>query len=221
MPHAGYPYSGPVAAHFYRHLAEDGFPEAFIIIGPNHWGYGPPVATTLEDFRTPLGVVEIDRTLARDIIGDVVAEELSAHIREHSIEVQLPFLQFFREDVKFVPISMYAQDPSIAARVGDVIRSAISGRDVVVIASSDFSHYVPKNWAYKHDLKAIEALIQRGVDAFYRYVVRHDVTACGIGPIAAAYHAVGGRVELLKYATSGDMFPMDEVVGYASIAFWR
>ncbi len=223
VPHAGYIYSGPVAAHFYAQLAMDGYPESFIIIGPNHHGIGAPVATTLDDFQTPYGIAKIDVELAKLISKDIVAVDEDAHRYEHSVEVQIPFLQFFRRSVKIVPITMLIQEEVIAVELGKVIRDAISetGRDVVVIASSDFSHYVPKKLAYKRDALAINRIEKRDVSGLYKVIYKHNITMCGYGPIAATLTATGGKVELLKYATSGDVQPMSEVVGYAAFKIER
>ncbi len=96
VPHAGYVYSGPVAAHAYAAMAKDGFPETFVIIGPNHHALGAPVAVSTEDFLTPLGPMRIDRDIAESLNGIIVNDPLS-HRYEHSIEVQIPFIQFFSE----------------------------------------------------------------------------------------------------------------------------
>ncbi|HEU13205.1 MAG: MEMO1 family protein [Thermoplasmata archaeon] len=221
VPHAGYIYSGPVAAHFYAELAMDGFPETFIIIGPNHTGMGSLVSITMEDFRTPLGVARVDKEIARAIHRDIVDLDSDAHAYEHSLEVQIPFLQFFRRDVRIVPIVMMAQEYDFALELSKIIKDAITGRDVVIIASSDFSHYVPREIAYERDMKGIERILEGDVKGFYEALRRYNITACGYGPIATMLLATGGRARLLKYATSGDVFRMNDVVGYASIAVER
>ncbi len=217
VPHAGYIFSGPVASHFYAALAKDGFPDTFIILGPNHYGLGSGVAISMEDFLTPFGKVRVDRELAKNIAREFVDIDNYAHRYEHSIEVQLPFLQFFRKDIKFVPISMLLQEYEIAVELGKIIKEAIEGSDVVIIASSDFSHYVPKNTAYTKDSLAIEKIINGDIKGLYEVIQKHNITMCGYGPIAAMLTATEGRGKLLKYATSGDVQPMNEVVGYAAI----
>ncbi len=221
VPHAGYIFSGPVAAHFYGALARDGFPETFIILGPNHYGVGSGVAVATEDFKTPLGVARIDKDLAKSIARDVIDLDNYAHRYEHSIEVQLPFLQFFKRNIKFVPISMLLQEYEVAVEVGKIIREAIDGRDVVVIASSDFSHYVPKKIAYANDALAIERIVEGDIKGLYKVLREKNITMCGYGPVAAMLEAVRGKATLLKYATSGDVQPMHEVVGYAAIKVER
>lgn len=223
VPHAGYIFSGPVAAHFYAALAEDGYPDSFVILGPNHYGLGSGISLSMEDFQTPYGVVRIDRDLAKGIAREIVDIDESSHRYEHSIEVQLPFLQFFKRDIKFVPIAMLIQEEEIAREVGKIVREAIeaSGKDVVVIASTDFSHYVPKKKAYKNDALAIERIVNRDISGLYRVIYRYHITMCGYGPVAAMLTATRGDVEILKYATSGDVHPMDDVVGYASFKVVR
>ncbi len=221
VPHAGYIYSGPVAAHFYHELAMDGFPETFIIIGPNHTGMGSLISITMDDFITPFGVARVDRDLAKLIHREIVDLDPEAHIYEHSVEVQLPFLQFFKREIKFVPMVMMAQEYEFVLELSGIIKDAISGRDVVVIASSDFSHYVPREVAYENDMKGIEKIISLDVKGFYEALRKYRITACGYGTIATMLLATGGKPRLLKYATSGDVFRMDEVVGYASIAVER
>jgi len=221
VPHAGYVYSGPVAAHFYAYLAQDGFPETFIIIGPNHTGLGSLISIFQDDYKTPFGVVKTDRELANKLHKDIVDIDPSAHIYEHSIEVQLPFLQFFKREIKIVPIVMMAQDYDFAFTLAGIIKDAIVGKDVVIIASSDFSHYVPKKSAYERDSHAINAILEKNIKSFYVSLEKYDITACGYGPIATMLMATNGKPRLLKYATSGDIFPMNEVVGYASFTVER
>ena len=133
-------FSGMVAAHLYSRIAEDGIPKTFIILGPNHTGRGSGLAVTTEDFETPLGIAKVDRELAKAIRKDLVDEDAEAHRGEHSIEVQLPFLQYLSPNVSFVPICMGFQDYEAAVSVGKTIRDAAKDKDVVVIASTDMSH---------------------------------------------------------------------------------
>ncbi len=218
-PHAGYMYSGPVAAHSFAVLAEDGWPETFVVLGPNHSGLGASVALGTEDFVTPLGVVKVDSELARTLLKDVLYEDMAAHRYEHSIEVQLPFLQHIKDDVRFVPICIMDQEYGTAKKVGQIIKEAVHDRDVVVIASTDFSHYVPKELASKKDKMAIENITKMDARGLYQTISKHDISMCGYGPVIAMLTASeGGKAQLLKYATSGDVSPMREVVGYASVA---
>lgn len=217
-PHAGYVYSGMVAAHLYARIAEDGMPKSFVILGPNHTGRGSGLAVTTEDFETPLGVVKVDRDLAKAIRKDLVDEDPEAHRFEHSVEVQLPFLQHLSPDFKFVPVCMAFQDYDAAVSVGKTIRDAIKGKDVAVIASTDFSHYVARETAKKKDGMALDAIKAMNAKKLYEVVRDEDISMCGYGPVMATITACsGGKAMVLKYGTSGDVHPMHDVVGYAAV----
>jgi len=218
VPHAGYVYSGPVASHVYYALANDGFPETFIILGPNHTGYGGGVALTTESFNTPLGDVDVDKDLAKDLLDTIIDNDINAHRYEHSIEVQLPFLQYIKKGFMIVPVCMGLQDYKTAKEVGSIIKDVTKGRDVAVIASSDFTHYEPKETASKKDKMAIDAILQLNPKKLFETVKQNNITMCGYGPVMSMLEAVNGRkATLLKYATSGDIQPMNDVVGYAGI----
>ena len=221
-PHAGYQYSGPCAAWAYKELAESVFPDAYLIIGTNHSGY-PSTTTALNDWQTPLGVVRVDQELARSLIQSGIAQEdLGPHLHEHSIEVQLPFLQDLFGAVRFAPVCMGLQELKSAVEVGEVVRDAIRGTDAVVLASTDFSHYIPKAEAARRDRLAIDRILGSDVKGFYRTVKEEDVSMCGYGPVIAMMTAVApAKPEFLKYASSGDVAPMEDVVGYAAIAIRR
>ncbi len=235
VPHAGYTYSGPIAAHSYNKLAEDGFPQTFIIIGPNHSGFGSMVALTTEDFKMPFGDVKIDQKLAKLLWKGIIDNDLSAHKHEHSIEVQLPFLQYIHKHFEFVPITLAMQDYKTSSEVGTIISEAVkkTGRDVVVIASSDFTHcgmmygQIPLNgmtagaWAAKQDEKAINAILELNPKNLLKSVRQFDITMCGYGPIIAMLTATkelsAKKANLLKYASSFDIHPADSAVGYGAI----
>jgi hypothetical protein len=217
VPHAGYMYSGPVAAHVYGAIAEEGFPQTFVIIGPNHHGLGSGVAMTSEDFSTPLGTCEVDRELVKKLKGWVDEDPL-AHLHEHSIEVQMPFLRYFSEKARFLPIAMAFQDYETSRELGTRLRKACEGKDVIVLASSDFSHYVPPDFAKKQDRSVIDKILALDPAGVESVVMAKDVSMCGYGPVMAMLEATAGKsAQLLKYATSGDVHPMAKVVGYAGI----
>ncbi|MEM0449067.1 MAG: AmmeMemoRadiSam system protein B [Methanomassiliicoccales archaeon] len=221
VPHAGYVFSGPVAAHVYAAIAKEGFPETFVIIGPNHHGLGSGVAMTSEDFMTPLGVCQVDKELVRRLRG-FVDEDPYAHQHEHSVEVQVPFIQYFSKEVKFLPLTMLFQDYETAKELGARLRTACKDKDVIVLASSDFSHYVPRHQAESQDRAVIERILALDSPGVEQVVISKDVSMCGYGPVMAMLEAVQGRkAELLKYATSGDLHPMQDVVGYAGIIVRR
>jgi len=218
-PHAGLVYSGPVAAHGYAALAADGWPESVLVLGPNHTGAGAAEALATVDFQTPLGLARRDEALAKRLRRDLIEEDNVAHRKEHSLEVQLPFLLHLNPDLRFAALCMGVQEFDAAEEVGKIVRDAIAGRDVLVIASTDFSHYLPKAEAARRDKLAIAEILKMDAASFYRAKVKHDVSMCGYGPVIALMTALkGSRVELLKYASSGDVAPMPDVVGYASMA---
>lgn len=225
VPHAGYYYSGPVAAHAYKELAEDGIFDTAVILGPNHTGYGGPVSVWAEGhWSTPLGDAEVDKKLAQSLLGDVIKADEAAHMHEHSIEVQLPWLQYLYGKVRIVPIVMLAQDIETARIVGESIAQV--GGNLVVIASSDLTHYEPHSVAMEKDSSIIEAVIALDEEELYERCERLRCTMCGYGPVAAAMVASkqmeGDKASLLKYATSGDTGgDFSRVVGYGSIVIRR
>ncbi len=229
-PHAGYMYSGPIAAHVYATIAQEGKAETYIIIGPNHTGYGEIVSIYPHgSWLTPLGEVRVDNELAYHIAKESSYANLDekAHLYEHSVEVQLPFLQYlFESKFRIVPIVMYQQSPRLSKDLADAILSSIGKlkRDVVVIASSDFTHYEPHSDATKKDMLAIEAISRLEADKLYTIINEHNISICGPGPIMTAIYYSKGKgakkAELLKYATSGDVAgDKSSVVGYAALRF--
>ncbi|MBI5681239.1 MAG: MEMO1 family protein [Methanobacterium sp.] len=230
VPHAGYIYSGPVAAHSYCKLAEDGFPETFVILSPNHNGLGSAISTMIEgEWETPLGNVEIDTEFARELVEDagIIDSDISAHIQEHSLEVQIPFLQYFSEDFKIVPISMWMQDIETSYDVGKSIKNVAETlqKDIVVIASSDMTHYQPQNIANQNDSYVLDAIKAMDEKLMIKRIMERNITMCGYGPVASTIIAskeLGAREsQILKYATSGDITgDLSAVVGYASAMFW-
>lgn len=222
-PHAGYVFSGPVAAHSYKALVESGIPETVIILGPNHHGMGAGIAVADEDHKTPLGTVEIDKEMVNSLTKDdsLLQVDNMAHSREHSLEVQLPFLQYFSDSFKVVPICCSKQDLKSAKKVGEKIRKTTEGKDTVVIASTDLSHYVLKENAKKKDNKAIDRIVANDPKGLFDRVQKENISMCGYGPVVSMMIGSGGTEgELLKYATSGDVTPQKEVVGYSAIAFY-
>jgi AmmeMemoRadiSam system protein B len=223
VPHAGYIYSGRVAAEVYSRLPKR---DTVVILGPNHHGLGAPVALSRDSWRTPLGTVDVDQELADALAGTIIDYDETAHRPEHSIEVQIPFLQSRFESFKILPIAMGLQDMETAEEVGKELGRAISAlhRNATVIASSDFSHYEPQEVARKVDATLIEAILNMDIPKLYSRVYRLNASACGYGPIAAtirAAEALGATSgKLLRYATSGDVVgDYNQVVGYGAIIF--
>lgn len=223
VPHAGYIYSGKVAAEVYSHLPKK---DTYVILGPNHHGLGLPVSLSRDSWRTPLGVVEPDLELAEALSGTIIDHDEVAHMREHSIEVQIPFLQTRFQGFRILPIAMGLQDMETAIEVGEELGKAILKlkRKYLVIASSDFTHYKSQEVARKVDAQLIEAILNMNVPEFYARIYRYDASACGYGPIAATIIAsaiLGAESgKLLRYATSGDVTgDCSQVVGYGAIVF--
>lgn len=229
-PHAGYIYSGPIAAHGYSRLASDGLPETFVILGPNHTGYGSGVSIMTEgSWETPLGQLPIDNTLAKKIqkAAGIIDINEEAHAFEHSIEVQLPFIQFLYGDTaKFVPICMMMQDLRTSREIAKAIVEQLKERDVFIVASSDFTHYEPHEIANRKDRTAIDAITRLDEAALNELGETGKVTMCGYGPITvlmAAGNLLGGvKAELLTHKTSGDATgDKSAVVGYTSLIVQR
>jgi AmmeMemoRadiSam system protein B len=227
-PHAGYMYSGAVAANAYYALAEDGKPDTVVILGPNHTGYGSGLALMNEGvWRTPLGDVEVDGETANRIVEETRLVDVDdlAHRFEHSIEVQLPFLQYlYGSEFKFVPICFQLQDLQSAVEVGRALVKVLASKNAVVIASSDMTHYEPHKNAEAKDLAALKAVEAMDEKLFYSTIETRHVTACGYGPIAAVMVAAKGlgakEAKLLCYKSSGDVTgDYSSVVGYAAVSF--
>ncbi len=232
-PHAGYIYSGPVAAHVYHDIARHGTPETIIIIGTNHTGMGALISVYPSGkWVTPLGELLVDEELARTIVNNSNLAELDvyAHVEEHSVEVQLPFLQYmFGDKIRIVPIVLGLHTPEVARDMSKAIYEAIqgTGRDALVIASSDFNHYDPHEITVEKDKKVIDRILALDTDGFYKVLLEEHDTACGPGGIMTLIElskliSENSRAELLKYATSGDVSgDKSAVVGYAAIRFLR
>ncbi len=223
-PHAGYIYSGAVTGEVISRVI---FKNTFIILAPNHTGYGKPFSVMTSGYwRTPLGEVQIDAELAQKLISisSYLKEDPAAHEFEHSIEVQLPFLQFFKPDVKIVPVVLSVGTPEIYKEIGYGIARALQelNREAVIFASSDMSHYEPQNIARKKDRQAIEAMLDLNPDELLKRVEDQDISMCGYAPAAvmltAARELGGSQAKLVKYQTSGDISgDFNRVVGYAGI----
>ncbi len=227
-PHAGYMFSGAVAANAYYELAQDGKPDIIVILGPNHTGYGSAIALMNDGvWRTPLGDVEIDVETANLIVQKafIVDVDDAAHLFEHSIEVQLPFLQYlYGSEFKFVPVCFQMQDLSSAVEVGKALTEVLASKNAVIIASSDMTHYEPQRNAAAKDLAALKAVEAMDEKRFYSIIETQNVTACGYGPIATVITAAKGlgakEAKLLCYKSSGDITgDYSGVVGYAAVSF--
>jgi MEMO1 family protein len=229
-PHAGYVYSGAVAANGFYEVSSMDFQDV-IMVGPNHYGIGSWVAAMKDGtWETPLGWVQVNSQLAEKIAerSSVLNFDDYAHSRDHCLEVQLPFLQYIKHDFKIVPVVLVSQRSDVAFDLGNAISETIVENNIldstILLASSDFTHYEPNSEAHRKDGELIKTILALDVNKFYAVVERLNVSACGYGAIAtmmvAARNLGATRGELLKYATSGDVTgDISAVVGYSSIVF--
>lgn len=226
-PHAGYVYSGSVAGEVLSSIEPK---PTYIILGPNHTGLGKPFGVDAEgSWKTPLGKVEIDEKLAGAILEhcpDVQKDSL-CHSREHSIEVQLPFLQYLNKDFTFVPVVISYGDRKAHKSIGKGLAAAAKRlkKNLTIIASSDMTHYEPQESAKKKDTLAIEKILALDIDGFLDTVEKYDISMCGFAPTAimmqAALEHGAKQAKLIKYQTSGDASgDYSAVVGYAGIVIY-
>ena len=223
-PHAGYIYSGSVAGEVLSSIKPK---STYIILGPNHTGYGKPIGLDLERaWKTPLGEVEINKELGERILkgSQHIEKDSLCHDREHSIEVQLPFLQYLNKYFDLIPIAICYADRKTYKNVGKELARAVKDlkKDVTIIASSDMTHYEPRQSAEKKDMMAIEKILALDIDGFLDTIEKYDISMCGFAPTAimmqAAIELGAEKTKLIKYNTSGDASgDYSSVVGYAGI----
>ncbi|MCJ7514649.1 MAG: AmmeMemoRadiSam system protein B [Dehalococcoidia bacterium] len=223
-PHAGYIYSGMVAGAVISKIKLN---DTVVILGPNHTGRGKGFSiVTKGSWITPLGDTEIDTELGKQILtsSSYLEEDYVAHQFEHSLEVQVPFLQYFRPDVRIVPIVIAHARGNVYKKIGKEIAAAIkeSNKKVTILASSDMTHYESQESVRKKDSKAIEAILNLDEDELLKRVADFDISMCGYAPvvslISAAKEMGAKKAELVKYQTSGDASgDYSSVVGYAGI----
>ncbi len=224
VPHAGYMYSGRVAAAVYAQIAD---PDTWVILGPNHTGLGADASImTSGAWETPLGAMSIDAELARAILArsSQLQDDALAHAREHSIEVQLPFLQREGSPSAFVPIALFGHDYAVCQDVGVAVAGAVraTGRRAVLTASTDMSHYVSRSVAAAQDRKAIDAMLALDSEALHRVVRCEGISMCGFhaatAVLAAATTLGATAAELVAYTDSGAVTgDTTEVVAYAGL----
>lgn len=228
-PHAGYIFSGPIAANGYYYAACDGKPTSIIILGPNHTGYGSGISIVTDQiWRLPFGDIEVDSKLAKEIQGSSSYTDIDdqAHRFEHSVEVQLPFLQYIYGSFKFVPICMMMQDLTVCRDLGNAIAKVTYDKNVLIIASTDLTHYEPQEKATKKDQLVIDAILNLDEKALQTVVELNSISMCGYGPATVAMIAAkklgATKAKLLSYKTSGDIINNGRsVVGYASLSMVR
>jgi len=224
-PHAGFEYSGSVAGAVFS-SAE--IPETFVILGPSHRPIQSRVAIMTEGaWETPLGEAQIESSLAELIMSHspLIEKDEIAHVHEHSLEVQLPFIQYLREDVVIVPVCLsYHLSFKELEDLGRAIAKGIKGfkKDVLIVASTDMSHYVDQSVAKEKDFLAIDRILELDAQGLHDTVERENISMCGFQPTTSALVAskeLGAeKAMLIKYQTSGDRTgDYSEVVGYAGI----
>ncbi len=223
-PHAGYIYSGSVAGKVMSRLARR---DVFIIIGPNHTGRGVPASVFPGGkWRTPLGLVDVDHDMAKGLIknsGIFEADE-AAHAYEHSIEVQIPFLQYLMKDLKIVPIVIGSMDMRSLKQAGAEIAETAKkrGASFTIIASSDMTHYETQREAEKKDKAALSAILELDENKLAEKVSGMNISMCGVSPVIVMLSAVkkcgAKEAELIDYKTSGDSSgDYSSVVGYGGV----
>jgi len=224
VPHAGYMYSGHVAGAVYARLQ---LPPRFVILCPNHTGYGRPLAVMTEGaWQTPLGLAPIDRELghALRLACPLLEEDEVAHRGEHAIEVQLPFLQAALPEFTFVPVAVgtarYEPLQSLGEAMAEVLRA--QPEKVMLISSSDMNHYEPDDVTRIKDRKAIDKILALDPRGLYDVVMEESISMCGFAPTVATLTAArllgATSAEVIKYATSGDISgDRSAVVGYAGV----
>ncbi len=229
-PHAGYIYSGKTAAYTYKALSLNKnlkSIDTIIIVGPNHTGYGENIAVSFEDWKTPLGILKNNKILSEEISKFNIKQDEIAHVNEHSIEVQLPFLNIIAPDKKYCFVCMLDQSLDAAVNLSDAIFNAIkkTNTNAIVIASSDFNHYESAEIANKKDTELINALIRLDYKKFNKLIIKLDDTACGFGAITTAVLFAkkqgATNCNLLSYSNSGkETDDYSSVVAYSSLVFY-
>lgn len=229
-PHAGWIYSGKVAGEVYSKIKPA---DLYILLGPNHTGLGEIISVYPEgSWETPFGHVKVNKEVAELIIknSEFAEADTQAHISEHSLEVQLPFLQLItKNDFSIVPITIKLEDYRMCQDLGNAVSFAVKeykskhkDKKVVLIASTDMTHYEPQSYAYKLDTLAVEQILKLSPKGLFDIVLSYGITMCGVYPtvsmLIAAKNLGAKNAKLIKYATSGDVSgEYDSVVGYAGI----
>ncbi|MCX6798724.1 MAG: AmmeMemoRadiSam system protein B [Candidatus Diapherotrites archaeon] len=220
-PHAGYVYSGRTAALAFNALRDS---DCFVVLSPNHTGYGDPISISAADrWKTPLGSVKVAKPERKKILGALgIKADDAAHVQEHSIEVQLPFLQYKFHDFRILPITIMEQRLQELVKLGNAL--AEFGEKISIIASSDFSHFMPLAAARQVDAAAIKKITALDIDGFHEMVHRQRLSICGSSAITALiqYCKKSGfkKGKLLGYDTSATASGDEtSVVGYAAVKF--
>lgn len=220
VPHAGYVYSGPIAARAYAEVAADAPARSILVLGVDHYGLGPAAALSSRPWLTPLGTVPSDPDLVAALTGGPVVVDERAHRREHSIEVQLPFLQYTEPKPVVVPLQIRTDSFEGLEEIARVVREAVRGRDILLVASTDFSHYVPPETARRLDALAIDRIVARDGRGLYETVRGQEISMCGLAPTTVLLRALAEEsltARPLGWGHSGEAEPMTDVVGYGAV----
>jgi AmmeMemoRadiSam system protein B len=228
VPHGAYIFSGAISANAFFEIASLNI-DTFILIGPDHHGIGKRISVTSEGYwQTPLGDVLIDNTITNDLKRscDFIEEDNIVHQIEHSLEIQVPFIQYsFGNSFTIVPLLLRDQDIETSMLLGNLIAKYSARKNVMIIASSCLTHYESNSSVQKKDFQMIKSIESLNIESFYQSLMNLKASVCGYGAIASLMRAVqivgSKKGELLRYATSGDVTSDNKntVVGYASIAF--
>ena len=222
-PHAGYVYSGSIAAETPGGIE---IPKTVILLGPNHTGKGGPAALSTATWKMPMGDVPVNRDFAQALLDetDYIEEDELAHKYEHSLEVQLPFLQFRQPNLSIVPIAISHISYQVLDEIGLALAEVIKRReeDVLIVASTDMTHYEPREAANKKDQYVLKKLSQMDPNILYRSVTGHGISMCGIMPVTVALitslELGATKTELVRYTDSGEITgDIKQVVGYAGV----
>lgn len=222
-PHAGYVYSGRVAAET---LSSIEIPDFLVILGPNHTGMGAPISVMARgEWRTPLGDVKINEPAADDILRlcPEAQKDTFAHTREHSIEVQLPFLQILKKSFSFVPVCVGTRDLEDLRSLAKAVAQVVKAKDGMILVSSDMTHYEPAETALRKDRFALDAIEELNEEALVKAAEKHNITMCGLYPAYTAIHAAkilgAKKGKVISYMNSGETSgDYSSVVGYAGVA---
>lgn len=224
VPHAGYMYSGGVAGKVYSQVE---IPDQLIILSPNHTGFGSPFSMMDRgEWQLPMGNVQIDQGLANQLKKEFSHLQVDplAHIREHSLEVQLPFLQFLKKDFRFVPVTIGHVQYKLCKEFGEAIAKVIKrGKTpILIIASTDMNHFEEHNRTLKKDQLAIDEILKKDPQSLYKVVHEEDISMCGIIPVTimltACNQLSAKKATLVDHKTSGDITgDLSGVVGYAGV----
>lgn len=223
-PHAGYIYSGKVAGQVYSKIE---IPKNVVIIGPNHTGIGAPASIMTDgEWEMPSGNVKINSELANSILNesDYLKSDAIGHSREHSLEVQIPFIQYLVEDFSLVPVALMRSDYEICEDVGKAVSKGIEacGEDTLIIASTDMTHYESHESAKNKDRLAIDQILKLDPEGLYNTIKSKNISMCGFIPTTTTMIAsklLGAKqAELVGYMTSGEVSgDYEHVVGYAGL----